>query len=111
MSSRHRGRGRGGRNPLAPPFQQLPLHQTPTSPPDTRMDEGQASPVHIVPAPPSSASLAREIQPFEYPAPRDLAPDIIIIIISHYAYGARGYEAATNIHSWYASRARFLIPS
>ena len=23
---------------------------------------------------------------------------IIIIIIYHYAYGARGYEAATNIH-------------
>src|SRR5205807_5204037 len=76
MSSRHRGRGRGGRNPLAPPFQQLPLHQTPTSPEDTRMDEGQASPVHTVPAPPSSTSSAREIQPFEYPAPRDLAPDM-----------------------------------
>src|SRR5437868_3203035 len=76
MSSRHRGRGRGGRKPLAPPFQQLPLHQTPTSPEDTRMDEGQASPVHTVPAPPSSTSSAREIQPFEYPAPRDLAPDM-----------------------------------
>src|SRR5207237_6085759 len=62
--------------PLAPPFQQLPLHQTPTSPEDTRMDEGQASPVHTVPAPPSSTSSAREIQPFEYPAPRDLAPDM-----------------------------------
>src|SRR5437660_2156882 len=76
MSSRHRGRGRGGRTPLARPFQQLPLHQTPTSPEDTRMDEGQASPVHTVPAPPSSTSSAREIQPFEYPAPRDLAPDM-----------------------------------
>src|SRR5437588_466135 len=76
MSSRHRGRGRGGRNPLAPPFQQLPLHQTPTSPENTRMDEGQASPVHTAPAPPSSTSSAREIQPFEYPAPRKLASDM-----------------------------------
>src|SRR5205807_10508564 len=37
MSSRQRGRGRGGRNPLAPPFQQLPLDQTPPSPEDTRI--------------------------------------------------------------------------
>ena len=40
------------------------------------MDEGQASPVHTVPAPPSSTSSAREIQPFEYPAPRELASDM-----------------------------------
>jgi hypothetical protein len=36
---------------------------------------------------------------------------IIIIIIFHYAYGARGYEAATNIQSWYATRTWSLIPS
>jgi hypothetical protein len=34
-----------------------------------------------------------------------------IIIIFHYAYGARGYEAATNIQSWYATRTWSLIPS
>src|SRR5437879_12700061 len=79
MSSRQRGRGRGGRNPLAPPFQQLPLHQTPTSPEDTRMDEGQTSPVHTVPAPPSTSS-ARETEPFQepfhYPEPRQISADL-----------------------------------
>src|SRR5437879_13539154 len=72
MSSGQRGRGRGGRTPLAPPFQQLLLHQTPTSPDDTHMDEGHTSPVHTVPAPPSSTSSARETQPFHYPEPRQL---------------------------------------
>src|SRR5437588_7316558 len=76
MSSRQRGRGRGGRNPLAPPFQQLPLHQTPTSPEDTRMDEGQTSPVHTVPALPSSTSSARETEPFHYPEPRQISADL-----------------------------------
>src|SRR5437660_2646484 len=76
MSARHRGRGRGGRNPLAPPFQQLPLHQTPTSPDDTRMDEGQSSPVHTVPAPPSPTTSARESEPFQYPEPRQISPDL-----------------------------------
>src|SRR5437879_3143527 len=80
MSSRQRGRGRGGRNPLAPPFQQLPLHQTPTSPDDTRMDEGQSSPVHTVPVPPSSTSSAREAEPFQepfhYPEPRQISADL-----------------------------------
>src|SRR5437899_6335977 len=76
MSSRQRGRGRGGRNPLAPPFQQLPLHQTPTSPDDTRMDEGQSSPVHTVPAPPSPTTSARESEPFQYPEPRQISADL-----------------------------------
>src|SRR5437868_12793540 len=76
MSSRQRGRGRGGRNTLAPPFQQLPLHQTPTSPEDTRMDEGQTSPVHTVPVPPSSTSSARETEPFPYPEPRQISADL-----------------------------------
>src|SRR5205807_4188401 len=80
MSSRQRGRGRGGRNPLAPPFQQLPLHQTPTSPEDTRMDEGQSSPVHTVPVPPTSTSSARETEsfqePFHYPEPRQISADL-----------------------------------
>ena len=76
MSSRHRGRGKGGRNPLAPPFQQLPLHQTPTSPDDTRMDEGQSSPVHNVPAPPSPTTSARESEPFQYPEPRQISADL-----------------------------------
>src|SRR5437588_7098765 len=76
MSARHRGRGRGGRNPLAPPFQQLPLHQTPTSPDDTRMDEGQSSPVHTVPAPPSPTTSARESEPFQYPEPRQISADL-----------------------------------
>src|SRR5437588_899777 len=80
MSSRQRGRGRGGRNPLAPPFQQLPLHQTPTSSEDTRMDEGQTSPVHTVPAPPPSTSSARETEPFQepfhYPEPRQISADL-----------------------------------
>src|SRR5437899_480019 len=80
MSSRQRGRGRGGRNPLAPPFQQLPLHQTPTSPEDTRMDEGQTSPVHTVPAPPPSTSSARETEPFQepfhYPEHRQISADL-----------------------------------
>src|SRR5205807_5473403 len=76
MSSKYRGRGRSGRNPLAPPFQQLPLHQTPTSPEDTRMDEGQTSPVHTVPAPPSTTSSARETEPFQYPEPRQISADL-----------------------------------
>src|SRR5205807_4717375 len=76
MSSKYRGRGRSGRNPLAPPFQQLPLHQTPTSPEDTRMDEGHTSPVHTVPAPPSTTSSARETEPFQYPEPRQISPDL-----------------------------------
>src|SRR5205807_3153329 len=71
---------RGGRNPLAPPFQQLPLHQTPTSSEDTRMDEGQTSPVHTVPAPPPSTSSARETEPFQepfhYPEPRQISADL-----------------------------------
>src|SRR5205807_5691475 len=76
MSSRHRGRGRGGRNPLAPPFQQLPLHQTPTSLEDTHMDEGQTSPVHTVPAPPFTTSSARETEPFQYSEPRQISADL-----------------------------------
>src|SRR5437660_3965960 len=80
MSSRQRGRGRGGRNPLAPPFQQLPLHQTPTSPEETRMDEGQTSPVHTVPATPPSTSSARETEPFQepfhYPEPGEISADL-----------------------------------
>src|SRR5207302_33159 len=80
MSARHRGRGRGGRNPLAPLFQQLPLHQTPTSPEDTRMDEGQTSPVDTVPVPPPSTSSAREPEPFQepfhYPEPRQISADL-----------------------------------
>src|SRR5437660_2109600 len=76
MSARHRGRGRGGRNPLAPLFQQLPLHQTPTSPDDTRMDEGQSSAVHTVPAPPSPTTSARESEPFQYPEPRQISADL-----------------------------------
>src|SRR5437588_4946221 len=80
MSSRQRGRGRGGRNPLAPPFQQLPLHPTPASPEDTRMDEGQASPVHTVPARPPPTSSAREPEPFQepfhYPEPRQISADL-----------------------------------
>src|SRR5437588_500141 len=80
MSSRQRGRGRGGRNPLAPPFQHHPLHHTPTSPEDTRMDEGQTSPVHTVPAPPPSTSSARETEPFQepfhYPEPRQISADL-----------------------------------
>src|SRR5207302_8539315 len=74
--SRQRGRGRGGRNPLAPPFQQLPLHQTPSSPEDTSMNEGQTSPVHTVPAPPSTTSSARETEPFQYPEPRQISADL-----------------------------------
>src|SRR5205807_4624766 len=76
MSSRQRSRGRCGGNPLAHPFQQLPLHQTPTSPEDTRMDEGQTSPVHTVPAPPSSTSSARETEPFHYPEPKQISADL-----------------------------------
>src|SRR5437588_6020223 len=76
MSSRHRGRGRCGGNPLAHPFQQLPLHQTPTSPEDTGMDEGQTSPVHTVPAPPSTTSSTRETEPFHYPEPRQISADL-----------------------------------
>src|SRR5207302_7792378 len=50
--------------------------QTPTSPDDTRMDEGQSSPVHTVPAPPSPTTSARESEPFQYPEPRQISADL-----------------------------------
>src|ERR1700709_191531 len=60
MSSRHLGRGRGGRNPLATPFKTPAPHQTPESPDDDNMDEDLASPVQTVPAPESSTTSTRE---------------------------------------------------
>jgi len=47
MSSRQRGRGRGGGNRLAPPFNHC-RSETPTSPDDARMEEDSPSPVQTV---------------------------------------------------------------
>src|ERR1700710_1766155 len=60
MSSRHLGRGRGGRNPLATPFRAPAPHQTPESPNDTNMDDDPASPVQTVPAPESFTTSTRD---------------------------------------------------
>lgn len=46
MSSGRRGRGRGGSNPLATPFN--PRSQPPTSPDDTQMEEDTPSPIQTV---------------------------------------------------------------
>ena len=47
MSNRQRGRGRGGGNPLAPPFNPC-SSQAPTSPDDTRIEEDSPSPLQTV---------------------------------------------------------------
>src|ERR1700709_1492965 len=77
MSSRHLGRGRGGRNPLATPFKTPAPHQTPESPDDDNMDEDLASPVQTVPAPESSSTSTRETSsPFPSRPPVQVSDDM-----------------------------------
>src|ERR1700709_2551601 len=77
MSSRHWGRGRGGRNPLATPFQAPASRPPPESPDDDNMDEDLASPVQTVPAPESSTTSTRETSsPFPSRPPVQVSGDM-----------------------------------
>ncbi len=54
MPPRARGRGRGGGNPLAQPFQPTPQQEPPTSPDDLQMDDHPHTPLPATRAPESS---------------------------------------------------------
>ena len=77
MSSRHWGRGSGGRNTLAASFRAPAKQQPPDSPEDTCMDEDLASPVQTVQVPSSSSSTSsRMASPFPSTAPKPISDEI-----------------------------------